>query len=275
MGEYYAARSGETPAVGQAIREQYLPRTAGDAAPASLPGLALALAEKLDSLVGLFAARAIPTGSADPFGLRRAALGVVNSMIATKTRFSVRAGLAAAATLQPLAVSDEALQETATFVERRLEGVLAEMGYAYDVVAAVLAARGDDPVAAVAASAALTAAISQPEWNEAFTAYARAARITRGLEGTLTLNPGAYVEPVEQQLHDATMNAAAAMAAADEPADLLWPTLRDLRGPINAYFEQVLVNAEDATLRAARLALVQQIAALPAAVADLSKVQGF
>jgi glycyl-tRNA synthetase len=261
--------------VGQAIREQYLPRTAGDAVPASRPGLALALAEKLDSLVGLFAARAIPTGSADPFGLRRAALGVVNSLIATKTRFSVRAGLAAAAALQPIAVSDEALQETATFVERRLEGVLAEMGYTYDVVAAVLAARGDDPAAAVVACAALTAAVNQPAWGETFTAYARTARITRQLEGQLALNPGAYAEPVEQQLHDAYTEVAVAMAAADEPADLLWPALRDLCGPINAYFEQVLVNAEDATLRAARLALVQQIAALPAAVADLSKLQGF
>jgi glycyl-tRNA synthetase len=275
MGEYYAARSGETAAVGQALREQYLPRTAGDAAPASRPGLALALAEKLDSLVGLFAARAIPTGSADPFGLRRAALGVVNSLIATKTRFSVRAGLAAAAALQPIAVSDEALQETATFVERRLEGVLAEMGYAYDVVAAVLAARGDDPVAAVAACTALTEAVSQPGWGDAFTAYARTARITRQLEEQLALNPGIYAEPVEQQLHDAYVSAAAALTQAGEPAALLWPTLQGLRGPINAYFEQVLVNAEDAALRAARLALVQHIAALPAAVADLSRLQGF
>ena len=104
---------------------------------------------------------------------------------------------------------------------------------------------------------------------------ARAARITRGLEGMLALNPGAYVEPVEQQLHDAYVSAAADIAETGEPAALLWPTLHGLRGPINAYFEQVLVNAEDATLRAARLALVQQIAALPGAVADLSKLQGF
>jgi glycyl-tRNA synthetase len=79
MGEIYAVRGGEPPAVGQAIREQYLPRFTGDAVPASLPGLALSLADKLDSLAGLFAVRAIPTGSADPFGLRRAALGIVNS----------------------------------------------------------------------------------------------------------------------------------------------------------------------------------------------------
>jgi glycyl-tRNA synthetase len=275
MGETYAILSGETPAVGQAIREQYLPRSAGDDAPASRPGLALALADKLDSLIGLFAARAIPTGSADPFGLRRAALGIVNSLIATETRFSVRAGLAAAAALQPIPVSDEALQETATFVTRRLEGVLGDLGYAHDVVEAVLAARGDDPVAAVAACKALATAVAQPAWDETFTAYARTARITRQLDEQLALNPAAYVETVEQQLHEAYVTAAAAMNAAGEPADLLWPTLRDLREPINAYFEAVLVNAEDAKLRAARLALLQHIAALPANVADLSKVQGF
>jgi glycyl-tRNA synthetase len=210
-----------------------------------------------------------------PFGLRRAALGIVNSLIATETRFSVRAGLAAAAALQPIPVSDEALQETATFVTRRLEGVLGDLGYAFDVVEAVLAVRGDDPVAAVAACRALADAVAQPAWGETFTAYARTARITRQLEEQLALNPAAYVEGVEQQLHDACVTAAAAMHAASEPADLLWPTLRDLREPINAYFEAVLVNAEDATLRAARLALLQQIAALPAPVADLSKLQGF
>ena len=117
IGEIYAVKSGETPAVGQAIREQYLPRYAGDDVPQSLPGLALSLAEKLDSLAGLFAVGAIPTGSADPFGLRRAALGIVNSLIVTRTDLSVRAGLEAAARLQPVTVDEHSLAETATFVD--------------------------------------------------------------------------------------------------------------------------------------------------------------
>jgi len=275
IGELYAVKGGERPDVGQAIREQYLPRFAGDEVPVSLPGLALALADKLDSLAGLFAVKAIPTGSADPFGLRRAALGVVNSLIATKTDFSVRGGLAAAAALQPVAVSAEALAETATFVERRLEGVLSELGYAHDVVDAVLAVRGDNPAAAVRACAALTAAIVQPAWGDVFTAYARCVRITRSLDERLTPNPGAYVEPVEHALQAAYSAAAAAMQTAPEPAEVLWAQLAALRAPINAYFETVLVNAEDATLRKARLALVQQIADLPALVAELSRLQGF
>ena len=275
MGEIYARKSGESEAVAQAIREQYLPRSAGDAAPESLPGLALALADKLDSLAGLFAVGAIPTGSADPFGLRRAALGIVNNLIETEIDFSVREGLAAAAALQPVEVSADSLAETERFIPRRLQGVLREMGYPHDVVEAVLAERGDNPYAAKRACDALTELVQQPWWEQAFTAYARCARIVRNVEEEFDLNPDAYLELVEQPLHDAYAVAAAALDEADEPAAVLGEQLRMLQGPINDFFDNVLVNAEDETLRQARLALVQQIAALPAGVADLSKLQGF
>ncbi len=117
--------------------------------------------------------------------------------------------------------------------------------------------------------------VEQPWWEDVFTAYARAARITRGLDEALSLNAAAYVEPVEQPLHDAYEAAAAALAASDEPAAELGEQLRALQGPIHDYFENVLVNAEDEELRQARLALAQHIAALPDSVADLSKLQGF
>ncbi len=275
MGEIYALKSGEEAAVAQAIREHYLPRAAGDANPASRPGLALSLADKLDSLAGLFAVGAIPTGSADPFGLRRAALGVVYNLLTAQQDFSVRAGLATAAQLQPVTVSAEALGETSTFVERRLQGVLAEMGFAFDIVEAVLAVRGDNPYAAQRACEALKDLVRQPWWGDGFTAYARCARITRNLEATLPLNPAAYVEEVEQQLHTAYMATANALAQSAEPATVLGAELHKLQGPINAYFEKVLVNAQDEGLRQARLALVQAIARLPEQVADLSKLQGF
>ncbi|MBK8799839.1 MAG: glycine--tRNA ligase subunit beta [Anaerolineales bacterium] len=275
MGEIYARQSGESAAVAQAIREQYLPRFAGDAAPASLPGLALSLADKLDALSGLFAVKAIPTGSADPFGLRRSALGILNSLIAAGADFSVRAGLEAAAMQQPVAVSAEATAETALFVERRLQGVLAEQGFAFDVVDAVLAARGDNPIAAVRACVALSETVRQPWWSDAFTAYARAARITRGLNEQMALHEAAYVEPVEYELHAAYVAAEAALAAAPEPAVMLGETLRALQTPINTFFARVLVNAEEEAVRRARLALLQRIAQLPARVAELSKLQGF
>jgi len=275
MGEIYARQSGEPPAVAAAIREHYLPRAAGDVNPETAPGLALSLADKLDSLVGLFAVGAIPTGSADPFGLRRAALGVVHNLLATETDFDLSAALLRAAALQPVEVTDAARAETQDFVVRRLQGVLLDAGYAHDVVEAVLAARGHNPYAAQRACAALGILVDQPWWEEAFTAYARCARITRGVDEPLALNPAAYSEPVEQHLHDAYEGAANQMNATDEPAHVLGDVLHTLQAPINAFFESVLVNAEDEMVRKARLALVQRIAALPAAVADLSQLQGF
>jgi glycyl-tRNA synthetase len=275
MGEIYAKASGESPEVALAIREHYLPRSAGDANPTSLPGLALSLADKLDSLVGLFAVNAIPTGSADPFGLRRAALGVVNNLLAAKIPFSVRDGLAMAAELQPVEVSATSLNETAAFIEKRLQGVLLEEGYPFDVVDAVLAVRGSDPVAAVQAADAVKQAVAQPWWQETFTAYARTARITRTVADRLNLDPNAYVEDVEQLLHTATVNAQEALADSQNPAAALGEVLHTLTPAINAYFDKVLVNAEDPTLRYARLALLQRVAALPEWIADLSKLQGF
>jgi len=275
MGEIYARLQGESEEVATAIREHYLPRSAGDANPATTSGIALSLADKLDSIVGLFAVGAIPTGSADPFGLRRAALGVVNNVLSAHASFNTSAGLALAAELQPVPVSSEALADAAAFLARRLQGVLLEQGYAFDVVDAVLAVHGQNPLAAMQAADALTDAVVQPWWSEAFTAYARCARITRSIEERLALNAEAYEEDVEYALHDAYVRAAQALDAAPEPASVLAGVLKDLTAPINAYFDKVLVNAEDARLRAARQALVQHIAALPGRVTDLSKLQGF
>lgn len=275
MGEIYARASGESASVAQAIREHYLPRSAGDANPTSLPGLALSLADKLDSLAGLFAVGAIPTGSADPYGLRRAALGVVYNLLANQVSFSVQQALSAAAALQPLPVSADSIAETTAFVTRRLQGVLLEQGFGHDVVEAVLAVRGDNPVAALAAARALQTLVGAENWEQTFTAYARTARITRTLGETLALNPSAYQEQVEHELHRAYSEAKATLDAAQEPAAVLGQTLHNLAPAINAYFEKVLVNAEEPAVRQARLALVQQIALLPEQVADLSKLQGF
>ncbi|MCB0069351.1 MAG: hypothetical protein KDD77_19445, partial [Caldilineaceae bacterium] len=114
-----------------------------------------------------------------------------------------------------------------------------------------------------------------PAWGDAFTAYARCARITRALDATLALNAAVYAESVESALHDAYIAAAATLESAVEPAAALGGVLVGLQAPINAYFERVLVNADDESLRQARLALVQHIARLPAGIADLSKLQGF
>jgi glycyl-tRNA synthetase len=225
--------------------------------------------------VGLFAVGAIPTGSTDPFGLRRAALGIVYNLLASDAALSVRTGLTAAAALQPVPVSAESIAETAAFVTRRLQGVLLEQGYSHDVVEAVLAVRGDNPVAAQTACRSLQWLVKATDWESTFNAYARSARITRTLDEQLALNPDAYQEQVEHDLHRAYTEASATLNAATEPANMLGDELRKLAPAINAFFDKVLVNADDPALRQARLALVQGIALLPQSVADLSKLQGF
>ena len=275
MGDIYAKKSGEKAEVGQAIREHYLPRSAGDTSPETLPGLALGLADKLDSLVGLFAVGAIPTGSTDPFGLRRAALGIVNNLLTTTTDFSVVEGMTLAAAQQSVTVSAEILEEVTAFVERRLQGILTEMGFRHDVVDAVLAVRGDNPYAVRRACTALQSLVQESWWPDTFTAYARCARIIRNLEEQFDLNPAAYEEQVEHELHTAYISATTALTSQVEQATAIGPELHKLQAPINAFFDKVLINADNETVRQARLALMQHIAHLPNTVADLSKVQGF
>ena len=275
MGEIYALRSGQPPALAQAIREHYLPRFDGDTIPASSAGLALSLADKLDSLVGLFGVGVTPSGSADPFGLRRAALGIVNALTLGKLPFDLTAALQQAAAQYGTLLSDDAVPNARDFVIRRLERKLRDLGNPPDVVDAVLAARGDDPFAAVGAVHHLAAAVSSPGWEETLTAYARCARIVRGISDELPLHPAAYREQVEHDLHSACDRAAARLNGAADTAELLGPVLAELAAPINSYFDAVLVNAEEEELRLARQALIQRIARLPAPVADLSRLQGF
>ncbi len=275
MGREYALASGEPAAVAQAIFEHYLPRASGDRRPASLAGLALGLANRLDSIAGLFAVGLEPSGSADPFGLRRDALGIVQNLAEAGLSFPVRAGVAEAARLLPVAVTQEAQEKAAAFIAGRLENWLRDEGYPYDVVQAVLAAQGDDPAAARRAVAALAEVVARPDWSPVLTAYARCKRIVRKLPEQYPL-PAAGIdpEPAAQALLAAYQAAAPAVQAAGDVA-ALDAALHSLMTPINAFFDAVLVMAEEPSQRQARLGLMQQIAALPDGIADLALLQGF
>jgi len=275
MGREYALASGEAPAVAQAIFEHYLPRSSGDRRPASLAGLAVGLANRLDSIAGLFAVGLEPSGSADPFGLRRDALGIVQNLAEAGLSFSVRDGVAEAARLLPIAAPQEAQDKAVAFIAGRLENWLRDLGYPYDVVQAVLAERGDDPATARQTVAALADVVAQSDWPGVLTAYARCKRIVRKLPEQYPLPAaGADPEPAAQALLAAYQAVAPSLWAAGD-VSALDAALRALAGPINAFFDQVLVMAEDEALRRARLGLLQQIAALPDGIADLALLQGF
>jgi len=274
MGREYALKSGETPEVAQAIFEHYLPRFAGDHLPETKPGLVVGLANRLDSLVGLFGVGLAPTGSADPYHLRRDALGVVQNLIHAQVSLPLREPLAEAAALLPVETDEAVLDQVLSFIRDRLYGWLRDRGLRHDVVEAVLAERGDDPYRAYTAAQELARWVEREDWNEILVAYARCKRIVRPIAERYELAPERYVEPASRELH-AAWEAVRPTVSPDGSVDALGEALRALVAPINRFFDEVLVMTEEPELRAARLALVQHIAALPDGIADLSKLQGF
>ena len=157
MGREYARLSGESDAVATAIFEAYLPRSQGDSLPAAQPGLTLGLANRLDSLVGLFAVGLAPTATADPFGLRRDALGLVQALVGLAQPFDLRPAIRAAAELMPVQAGETVLVDVLSFVRDRLYAWLRDQGLPHDVVAAVLAEQAHDPYRAAAAARELAA----------------------------------------------------------------------------------------------------------------------
>jgi glycyl-tRNA synthetase len=274
MGRYYALSSGEPEVVAWAIEEHYLPRFAGDYLPETPIGTLLAIADRLDSLAGLFAVGLAPTGSADPFGLRRAALGLIQILIGRERSFSIREGLRMAAELLPVTVSPECWQETVAFIEGRLRAWLLDEGYRFDVVDAVLAARGDDPLQAYRTVQKLAREVEAPDWGEILVAYARCKRIVRDLKERYPLWPDRLSEPSTQQLYQAYLAVRDRVLSTGEVTELV-AALRALKEPINRFFTDILVMTEDPDVRSARVGLVQHVAALPDGIVDLSRLQGF
>jgi glycyl-tRNA synthetase len=266
MGSHYALKSGESESVAAAIAEQY------NAVSKTNPGLALALADRLDSLAGLFAAGLAPKGSNDPFALRRAALHIIENLVANEVSFDLRAGLQAAAEHLPVACDGQILEQVLAFINRRLEVVLREQGQPASVVNAVLAEQGHNPYLAGKTAVALTEAIQVDDWTQLLDAYARCVRITRTQDGQFELRPDAFTIPAERSLLAAYQQAAAGL---DGSVPAFVERLRDLVPAINGFFDDVLVMDEDTAVRENRLALLQHIAGLAYGIADLSHLEGF
>ncbi len=267
MGREYALRSGESEAVARAIGEQYQP------APQSQAGLVIALADRIDSLVGLFAVGLAPTGAKDPFGLRRAAIGTVQPLIEHDLDFDLSAVIQAAAALQPVEVSHQVQAQVLEFIAGRLSVLLKET-YRYDVVDAVLAAQSNNPAGAARAVKQLQAWVLRPDWRDILPGYARCVRIIRsaGVDAaSLSVLADHLLEPEEKNLFQALQT----VSRQPDSINAFLETVVTLIPSINAFFDKVLVMAEDAQVRHNRLALVGQIANLSKGIADLSKLEGF
>ncbi len=266
IGGEYALRSGESPNVAKAISEQY------QTVPLSKAGLAVALADRFDSLVGLFAAGLAPTGAKDPFGLRRAAIGVVQPLIEHDLDFDLVGAVKKSAKTQPIEVDDETQAKILEFITGRLSVVLKDMGYKHDVVEAVLAEQAADPAASAQAVKQLQAWVGREDWSTILPAFARCVRITRDQKTAFKVSEKAFIEKEEKDLFSAFKR-----FVKNQPStvDELLEIVVKLIPSINAFFDKVLVMADDKKVRENRLGLLQKISSLSNGIADLSKLEGF
>ncbi|NLX35287.1 MAG: glycine--tRNA ligase subunit beta [Chloroflexi bacterium] len=274
MGRHYAERSGERPEVALAIAEHYLPRYVGDRLPTGAAGLAVGLADRLDTLAALFAVGIRPSGAADPWGLRRAALGLLQLLVEKQVRLALPEALSLAAERLPVEVSEDALRDATEFITRRYQGYLRDLGYRYDLVDAVLAELSYDPYAALLALQALAPRVEAEGWEQLLDAYARCVRITRDQPARYAVEQRLLQQPAEMALWDAYRSAyQQVMAKPDMPT--LLGALQALTPAITRFFDDVLVMDLDEAVRRNRLGLLQAISALPEGIADLALIEGF
>ncbi|HEU5475358.1 MAG TPA: glycine--tRNA ligase [Actinophytocola sp.] len=271
MAREYAVRAGEPEPVAAALLDMERPRSAGEAPPATGPGALLALADRFDLLVSLFAVGAAPTGSSDPFGLRRAASGVVAILRAHPALRAVtlERGLAAAAEqvrAQGIEVTGETLAEVAEFVVRRYEQQLLDAGHDHRLVAAVLP-RSGAPAAADETLAELTARVGDAELAGLVAALQRVRRIVPP-DTAASDDPGRLTEPAERVLHERLVELRVALGAGSGSLAEFISAASALTAPVNTFFDEILVMAEDPELRAARLGLLAGIRDVAAPVLD-------
>lgn len=265
IGGQYARLSGESDSVANAISEQY------SAVSSTRPGLALALADRIDSLVCLFAVGLAPKGSNDPFALRRAAIQIVENLIANEVKIDLREALLAAIPSLPVLANKETISEVLGFINNRLETYLLERGIRTPVVRAILAEQGHDPFSASRAAATLNEIVREDTWPPLLDSYARCVRITRD-QPQYELRPDDLEMAQEKNLLAAFERASNTI---DGSVASFVSALADMEPAISEFFDNVLVMDEDMRVRQNRLALLQKITGLAKGIADLSYLEGF
>ncbi len=282
MGRYYALEAGRAPAVADACRDHWKPMGAGDDVPTAPVSLAVALADKIDTLTGFWAIDEKPTGSKDPFALRRAALGVVRMVLENGLRLGL--GPVATAGFNAHGAADPALAAALmAFFHDRLKVHLKDEGIAHDVIDAALARPpADDLFLVVARARALAAFLATPDGENLVQGYRRAANILHQAEAAdgVEYRYGADPKFAETEQEHGLFAALAAAEAAIKPALLsedfaaAMTQMAALRGPIDAFFDAVQVNSDNQVVRRNRLNLLHRIVETCGAVADLSKIEG-
>ncbi len=277
MGRYYAQHDGEPSQVSQALEQHYWPRHAGDQLPQSPLAQALAISDRLDTLVGIFALGQRPTGTKDPFGLRRAALGVLRILIEGRLALDLQTLLQrAAAELEPRVPASAAIPELFAYMMERLRAYYLDRGIRLEVFEAVLALGPTVPLDFDQRVHAVSQFLELPEAQSLAAAHKRIHNILKKTEGSppRTIELLYLHEAAEQQLHQALERVAAVASphfARGEYVQGL-TALAALREPVDAFFEQVMVMADDLKVRNNRLALLAQLNDTFSQAADLSRL---
>ncbi|KAJ7248192.1 hypothetical protein O6H91_Y425700 [Diphasiastrum complanatum] len=276
MGKHYAKKEGYPAEVADAIFESVLPRFAGDALPESVVGLLLSVADRLDSLVGLFTVGCQPSATADQFGLRRTAYGLVQSLVQIDKDLDLKQALTIASSVQPVIVTEKVQRDVLLFIIRRLEQLLVDDGANVELVRSVLAERGHVPALAARSVPQLTKIAENGCLSRILEAYARPRRIVRGILPSIPsqVNEDLFVLPEERLLWEAYTRTAAQLCG-NVAVDVFVEASLGLVEPLENFFNKVFVMAEEQDLRTNRLSLLQQISMLPAGIIDLSQLPGF
>jgi len=278
MGRYYALNDGENSAVAEAMAEQYLPRFAGDALPQGYIGQILSVADRMDTLCGIFAIGQKPTGTKDPFGLRRAALGVLRIMIEAKLALDLRDVLTYAAQQLSAKVDASAqLAETEQYIVERLRAYYQDAGIASDSVETVARIGITAPLDFDQRVRAVNRFRHLPEAESLAAANKRIANLLKKVEGDIpaTVNPSLFVETQESALYDAlqTQEQSVANFAKNADYEQALRALAQLKPQVDAFFDHVMVMADDEQLKNNRLALLKQLRQQFLQIADVSYLQ--
>lgn len=278
MGSVYANRSGEAPEVSVAIYEHYLPTSSGGALPASVAGAIVSIADKMDTIAGCFSVGLVPTGAQDPYALRRQALGIIAIILDKEFRFAVDALvdeslclLSAKATRK----KEEVRADVLDFFRERLRNQLLTQSLSHDSIDAVLSAPWHDMVDAVKRIKALEEFKANPDCVRLVAAFKRVSNILKGAApGGAGPDPSLLVEPQEKALFEASRALAPKMKELREKGDykLAFESLASIKDAIDAFFDKVMVMAEDDKTRVNRLALLGSIRDLYSNTADLSRL---
>jgi glycyl-tRNA synthetase beta chain len=276
MGHYYALADGEDAQVAQALEEQYFPKQSGTATPATLIGQVLSIADKIDTLSGIFSAGLIPTGDKDPYALRRAALGILRIIIENKLQLNLveLIDFALDQFTHPFE-KEKTMPLVVDFVFDRLKGYCLEQGYSYDQFEAVIAIKPAKPFDFMQRLQAVKAFRALPEAESLAAANKRIANILKKSETAPAEVIGELIEVIEKELLEVAKQSAAdiepLLAQSDYQAALY--RLAQLREPVDSFFDNVMVLCDDLALRTSRLALLNLLAKQFLQIADISKLQ--